>query len=60
MTTLTESEKVRVLNTIKETIDTLSSGAKRTDHSTLIDFRPEPIEVTGYWVGNIMRIDVKL
>lgn len=60
MVALTPTEKVRVLNSIGETIDTLSKGAKRTDRSTLIDFRPEPIEVTGYWVGDVMRIDIKL
>ena len=60
MVELTEREKPKLLEAIRETINTLTKGAKRTDRSTIIDFRPEPIEVTGYWVGDLMRIDIKL
>lgn len=60
MVALTKREIAGLLNAVSQTIGTLVQGAKRTDHSATIDFRPEPIEVTGYWVGDMMRIDIKL
>ena len=60
MVELTEREKPKLLEAVRQTINTLCEGAKRTDRSATVDFRPEPIEVTGYWVGDMMRIDIKL
>ena len=60
MVELTRKEIAGLLNAVSQTIGTLVKGAKRTDRSAIIDFRSEPIEVTGYWVGDMMRIDIKL
>lgn len=60
MVELTKREVAGLLNAVSQTIGTLVEGAKRTDRSVVVDFRPEPIEVTGYWVGDMMRIDIKL
>ena len=55
-----QREIIKIKEATNRTIDTLARGAKRTDHSMAVDFRPEPIEVTGYWVGDVMRVDIKL
>jgi len=60
MVELTKREIAGLLNAVSQTIGTLVSGAKRTDRSAVSDKKPEPIEITGYWVGNMIRIDIKL
>jgi len=60
MVELTRREIAGLLNAVSQTIGTLVSGAKRTNRSAASDKNPEPIEVTGYWVGDMMRIDIKL
>lgn len=60
MTALNQREIIKIKEATNRTIDNLAEGARRTDHSMAVDFRPEPIEVTGYWVGSMMRIDIKL
>ena len=60
MVELTKREIAGLLNAVSQTIGTLIQGAKRTDRSVIINLKPETIEVTGYWVGDMMRIDIKL
>lgn len=55
-----QREIIKIKEATNRTIDTLAAGARRTDHSMAVDFRPELVEVTGYWVGEMMRIDIKL
>ena len=55
-----QREVIKIKEATNRTIDTLAAGAKRTDHSVAVDFKPEPIEVTGYWIRDVMRIDIKL
>ena len=60
MVKITRYEAGRLLNAVSLAIGTLSDGARRTERSINTKFRQKPIEVTGYWVGSMMRIDIKL
>ena len=51
---------VKLKDSIGNVLLSLGTGAKRVDFDVELgeDFRP--IVVCGYWIGNTIRIDVKL
>ncbi len=50
--------KVKV--TVCEVLSTLNDGAKKVSKEVEIGDEFHPMIVTGYWVGNIIRIDIKI
>jgi len=55
-----ESKKVQI--SVSEAIHALTKGAQRVDFSTDTNTQLNPIipfKVTGYWVGDLLRIDIK-
>lgn len=58
MEKLFEGKITRIQTIVNQAIKMLNEGAKKVNLSTSTG--NTLVEVTGYWVGEMMRIDIKL
>jgi len=49
-----------VMETVSDILNTVASGAKRADTEVDIGDGICPIVVTGYWVNDVLRLDIKI
>lgn len=45
---------------ITEVVKALGAGAQRLDQVVDLGDQTYPVKITGYWAGDVMRIDIKL
>lgn len=50
----------KIHKVIGSVLGILSSGSKRVDLDVELGDGIDPIAVTGYWVGDVIRIDIKI
>ena len=50
----------KIQEVVGEVIAALGNSAKRIDKDVHIGDQTSPIEISGYWVDDIMRIDIKI
>ena len=50
----------KILEVVGEVVATLGNGTKRVDKEVDIGDQTNPIKISGYWVNDIIRIDIKV
>lgn len=57
---ITDEDLSKFQSTVKDVLAGLASGNQRVDQIVPLGEDYSPVVVTGYWVGDIIRIDIKV